>query len=319
MPRIDRARKADVRIIAATQRPGETLRPDILGRLDAHPFLLPPLRRRKEDLPALCRHFLMGQQAGKGRVGGLDRSAALALCLHRWPKNVRELEATLVEGALLAAERGATRIDFADLPPPLRRSLGRARAGDAPMATATTRHASRPRPAPPAESERLLRQHGGDVGSGDGRVVVWELESGRSRCSAGATDSCRAAFAADDRGLFVADETGGLYRYDLAGGPPDSKELDEQVALLLAALEKPTNEPRVGKIAEGNHDSFVSEVLAALPSGATVAKRTVLWTLRWPSTVARAHWTSRTATAELKAWPPPICPLPAGGLHIMST
>jgi transcriptional regulator with PAS, ATPase and Fis domain len=159
-----RPRRADVRIIAATQRPEETVRLDILGRMGTHPFVLPPLRRRKEDLPALCRHFLGNAAGGKRRPMRLERSAGLALCLHRWPKNVRELEATILEGALLALDRGADRIGLDDLPALLGAGLTRTtRAG--PSAAAETpgpRRRSRPRP-DRAELERLLREHGGNV------------------------------------------------------------------------------------------------------------------------------------------------------------
>ena len=63
-----RPRRADVRIVAATQSPHTTLREDILGRLGAEPVVLPALRRRREDLPGLCRHFLRRLPGQRGRV-----------------------------------------------------------------------------------------------------------------------------------------------------------------------------------------------------------------------------------------------------------
>ena len=54
---------------------------------------------------------------------GWNGMLALAFCLYTWPRNVRELEATLAEGALSAAERGAARIDLPDVPARLRQVL----------------------------------------------------------------------------------------------------------------------------------------------------------------------------------------------------
>jgi transcriptional regulator with PAS, ATPase and Fis domain len=110
-----RPRRADVRIVAATQAPQTSLRKDILGRLGADPVVLPPLRRRREDLPGLCRHFLR-RLPESASVRGLERNAGFALCLYSWPRNIRELEATLTEGTLSASERGSARLDLRDLP-----------------------------------------------------------------------------------------------------------------------------------------------------------------------------------------------------------
>jgi transcriptional regulator with PAS, ATPase and Fis domain len=152
-----RPRQANVRIVAATQRPEETLRLDILGRLGTAPFVLPPLRRRREDLPALCHHFLGRPCVEATGVTGLSRDAALAVCVHAWPMNVRALEATIVEAALLAADRGARRIAITDLPAEVA-SCVRPRS---PHAT-PPRQRSRPRPST-SELEQLLREHRGDV------------------------------------------------------------------------------------------------------------------------------------------------------------
>jgi transcriptional regulator with PAS, ATPase and Fis domain len=162
-----RPRRADVRIIAATQSPQTTLRKDILGRLGADPVVLPALRRRREDLPALCRHFLRRLPPEQG-VRGLDRSAGIAFCLYSWPRNIRELEATIAEGALSAAERGSARIDLQDLPGRLRELLRMPPTDSEDSGP----ERSRPDVAPPAarrerpsrsELEELLREHRGHV------------------------------------------------------------------------------------------------------------------------------------------------------------
>jgi transcriptional regulator with PAS, ATPase and Fis domain len=169
-----RARRADVRIVAATQSPQASLRADIIGRFGAEAVTLPPLRKRREDLPALCRHFLARVPAD---VRSLDREAAYVLCLHRWRRNIRELEATLVEGALSAADRGAARIGLSDLPTRIRALAS----GPRPRATASEDDAApaadRQRPTR-AQLEELLRAHGGQVPEvarrlGRRRELVW--------------------------------------------------------------------------------------------------------------------------------------------------
>jgi DNA-binding NtrC family response regulator len=100
----------DIRIIAATNRDlaamvsnGE-FREDLWYRLNVFPVLVPPLRRRKEDIPALVHHFL-GLKARELKLpyrprlapGDLDR-----LMDHDWPGNVRELK-NLIERALILA------------------------------------------------------------------------------------------------------------------------------------------------------------------------------------------------------------------------
>ncbi len=92
------ARKANVRIIAATNRDLRVLiqrgqfREDLYFRLNVVPLRLPPLRERSGDIPELVRHFL-----GKAEEEGLpakrmDPDAMELLRRYRWPGNVRELE-----------------------------------------------------------------------------------------------------------------------------------------------------------------------------------------------------------------------------------
>ena len=85
----------DVRIIAATQIPLERavadrrLRPDLHARLDGYALRIPPLRERRDDIPSLFLHLLArhGLPAAK-----LSPRLVEALCLYRWPLNVRELD-----------------------------------------------------------------------------------------------------------------------------------------------------------------------------------------------------------------------------------
>ncbi|HEV2856456.1 MAG TPA: sigma-54-dependent Fis family transcriptional regulator [Thermoanaerobaculia bacterium] len=103
-------RRADVRIVAATNRDLETLvregkvRQDFLYRLNVVEVRLPSLRERRSDLPLLIRHFL-------GRLGGrrgeetkkLAPEAEALLLAYDWPGNIRELQ-NVIQRAILLAE-----------------------------------------------------------------------------------------------------------------------------------------------------------------------------------------------------------------------
>jgi two-component system response regulator GlrR len=94
-----KTRRADVRVIAATNVDLEEairerkFRRDLYYHLNIIPFVLPPLRARREDIPLLARHFLEKYKAEFSKPM-LDLSAgALFLILdYGWPGNVRELE-----------------------------------------------------------------------------------------------------------------------------------------------------------------------------------------------------------------------------------
>jgi transcriptional regulator with PAS, ATPase and Fis domain len=157
-----RPRRADVRIMAATQAPHQTLREDILGRLGSEPLLLPPLRRRIEDLGCLAHHFLAA-----GPVRRFDRATFLAMCHHPWSRNVRALQAAVIDAALVAAARGADEVALRDLPEEVRLSrLGELASDEAEpdVPAAPEGRRRRPRPAPGQDELRqLLREHRGDV------------------------------------------------------------------------------------------------------------------------------------------------------------
>jgi two-component system nitrogen regulation response regulator GlnG len=90
--------KANVRIVAATHRDLRGLiqqglfREDLFYRLNVVPIRLPPLRERREDIPALVRHFLNQAVAEGLPAKSLDAAAMERLIAYRWPGNVRELE-----------------------------------------------------------------------------------------------------------------------------------------------------------------------------------------------------------------------------------
>jgi DNA-binding NtrC family response regulator len=179
-----RARKVDVRVIAATNRadgpsgrsPGG-LREDILGRLGVSPIHLPPLRERIEDLGALVAHFLRRLPAP---ARTFEQAAFRALALHAWPLNVRELEKSLATAAVLTG--GERPIALRDLPPALgHAAVGHGTATRGAPAARETRPAPAPESAPTptaAQIEELLGRHQGNVAEvaralGKQRAAVW--------------------------------------------------------------------------------------------------------------------------------------------------
>jgi len=100
-------KKADVRIIAATNRPLKklvkegTFRSDLYFRLNVVPINIPPLRERPEDIPDLIQHFInkYSQECGKA-INRIKPDAITFLQQYDYPGNVRELE-NLIERAVV--------------------------------------------------------------------------------------------------------------------------------------------------------------------------------------------------------------------------
>jgi len=114
-----KSRPVDIRIVAATNkdlhrevREGR-FREDLYYRLNVFSLRLPPLRERKEDVPALVEHLLgrLVTRTGKD-VRAFSDEAMAALLRHSWPGNVRELE-NVIESATVRA-RGDV-VSLADL------------------------------------------------------------------------------------------------------------------------------------------------------------------------------------------------------------
>jgi transcriptional regulator with PAS, ATPase and Fis domain len=104
-------RKVDVRVIAATNKDLEVevrlgrFRQDLFFRLRSVNILIPPLRSRPEDIPALVSHFAREISAKNGiRFEGITDAAMEGLKEHGWPGNVRELR-NVVE-SMIVLERG---------------------------------------------------------------------------------------------------------------------------------------------------------------------------------------------------------------------
>jgi DNA-binding NtrC family response regulator len=88
-------------------------REDLLFRLNTVEIVLPPLRDRREDIPALAAHFL-ARYAGRYRrqIEGFEPTALQHMLQYGWPGNIRELDHTIERGVLMS--RGK-RIEVADL------------------------------------------------------------------------------------------------------------------------------------------------------------------------------------------------------------
>ena len=110
--------QVDVRVITATNRDLRdllrrgTFREDLFYRLNVFPIHVPSLRERKDDIPALARHFL--GRIGRGRHEGtrdeqtrgeqtIDPDAMRLIIDHSWPGNIRELENVIERAAVLSS------------------------------------------------------------------------------------------------------------------------------------------------------------------------------------------------------------------------
>ncbi len=120
-----RTEPIDVRIIAATHRTLEDevaagrFREDLFFRLRVVPLHIPPLRERRDDIPALAEHFVeryATELTHSERF--LTQSTLDFLCRQNWPGNVRELENAVKRALVLSAGEVLTPADFAFLEKP---------------------------------------------------------------------------------------------------------------------------------------------------------------------------------------------------------
>ena len=122
-------KQVDVRIICATNRDLSAevekghFRQDLYYRLMVFPITLPPLRDRREDIPALAAHFLRRfAEEGRKELPGFTQDALDALASYNWPGNIRELE-NHVQRVVIQAESGHW-IEVTDLDAKLRKIEG---------------------------------------------------------------------------------------------------------------------------------------------------------------------------------------------------
>lgn len=128
-----KARKIDVRIIAATNKDLDketrngSFREDLFYRLSVFPIPLPSLAERPDDIPLLADHFLKKHRSAIGvSCPGFTNEALDRLNAYSWPGNVRELENEIQRALVLVP--GRKRIGLNELSPKLRsRSAGKGR------------------------------------------------------------------------------------------------------------------------------------------------------------------------------------------------
>jgi transcriptional regulator with GAF, ATPase, and Fis domain len=114
----NRTLRSNVRVLAATKRnlqrevQGGKFREDLYFRLAVVPITVPPLRGRRDDIPALVEHIL---KAGGGALSVSDETMQ-GLLAHDWPGNIRELRNVLDRAMYLARATGGTELSLVSLP-----------------------------------------------------------------------------------------------------------------------------------------------------------------------------------------------------------
>ena len=104
-----RTQQVNVRLVAATNRDladmvkQKEFRSDLYYRLNVFPIVLPPLRARREDIPALAKHFveLYGRRMGK-QIDHIPPEIMSALSSYTWPGNIRELQNFIERSVILS-------------------------------------------------------------------------------------------------------------------------------------------------------------------------------------------------------------------------
>jgi transcriptional regulator with PAS, ATPase and Fis domain len=111
--------QTNVRVVAATNRDlytaiaEGTFRSDLFYRLNVFPIEMPPLRKRKQDIPLLVEHFLdlCAAKAGKDIRGVSEQSMEVFLS-YEWPGNIRELQ-NIVERSVILCDTESLSVDEA--------------------------------------------------------------------------------------------------------------------------------------------------------------------------------------------------------------
>jgi formate hydrogenlyase transcriptional activator len=116
-----RTHQVDVRLVAATNRnladmvKRNEFRSDLYYRLNVFPLTLPPLRQRRQDIPALVEHFveIYVRRMGK-QIENISPETMSALVSHEWPGNIRELQ-NFVERSVILSTGAVLRAPLAEL------------------------------------------------------------------------------------------------------------------------------------------------------------------------------------------------------------
>ena len=103
--------RTNARLVAATNRDLRAMtadhrfRDDLFYRLNVFPLELPPLRERRDDIPALAQHFANAFSFRTGRhLEPISQDFMTRLCAHAWPGNIRELMNVVERAAILAID-----------------------------------------------------------------------------------------------------------------------------------------------------------------------------------------------------------------------
>jgi formate hydrogenlyase transcriptional activator len=117
-----RSIQTNVRVVAATNRDlraataAGTFRSDLFYRLNVFPLEVPPLRDRREDIPALVEYFInrCANDAGKN-ITGIKKESLELLQSYPWPGNIRELQ-NAIERSVILCETENFSVDETWLP-----------------------------------------------------------------------------------------------------------------------------------------------------------------------------------------------------------
>src|SRR6202795_2627592 len=106
-----RTTRVDVRVVAATNQDLKQMvrdrefRKDLYYRLNVFPIYLPPLRKRKADIPELVEHFVKKFADSMGKtMKTIPEETMRALVRHHWPGNIRELQNYIARGVILSSD-----------------------------------------------------------------------------------------------------------------------------------------------------------------------------------------------------------------------
>ena len=162
--------EVDIRVIAATHRDLQAMvrdgmfREDLWFRLNVFPIMIPPLRARTNDIPALAEHLIQEKtrRLNLTKVPALTPSAIEQLMAYQWPGNVRELD-NIIERALILSGDGVLRFGGLSMP------AATAPEPQGPVADKSTRTLDQVVAAHIAD---VLAQTGGKVHGSDGAAAL---------------------------------------------------------------------------------------------------------------------------------------------------
>ena len=202
-----KAVKVDFRLISATNRNlldavrEGRFREDLYYRLNVFPIALPPLRHRREEIPALAHRFLARFAAEEGRmIESIAEEALACLMAYDWPGNVRQLENTLFRAVVLADGPVLTLAEFPQI-------AAQTQGFEAPQPAPLT---MRPAPSLPVFTPTPVQHEPGTLNLVDDRGELRTLEAVEDDVIRFALSYCRGQISDMARKLGIGRST--LYR-----------------------------------------------------------------------------------------------------------